>query len=544
VLIKLHGGNIIDPVNGKDCIGDLWIRDGRIISVPKGQKPDVEYDVTGHIIMAGAIDIHSHIAGGGVNTARLLLPEAHPGHQKRPKHTSLSSIGWTTFETGRLYAQLGFTTVIEPAILPHHALHAHLELSDIPIIDKGFLTVLGNEDFLLKSLRKNKSDREVVDYIGSTFEATRAIGIKCANPGGVCACKENVRSFTLDDEVPEYGLSSREIFTRLQKSVLETKIPHPLHLHMSNLGLAGNVETALATIEAAQGLPLHLAHAQFYAYGVEGKHRFSSSAAQFAEKLNANRNVSIDVGQVMFANTVTVSTDIQKQLNSLPSANPKKGSIFDGEGNGAGVVPYQYRISDFYNAVQWAAGLELFLLVKDPMQVFFTTDHPNGAPFTTYPDLFALLMSADKRAEMLSRLPVEVKELTNLSNIKREYTLYEIATMTRAAPRKLYGLKDRGELGEGSIADVAVYKIQKDRAEMFRNPSYVFKDGKLVVRDGKVIHYTRGKTLYVKPEYDRQINKRLNEYYDEEYGVSRTLFSVSEDSLPNREHFNQISCLT
>lgn len=107
---------------------------------------------------------------------------------------------------------------------------------------------------------------------------------------------------------------------------------------MSNLGLAGNVETALATIEAAQGLPLHLAHAQFYAYGIEGKHRFSSSAAQFAEKLNANRNVSIDVGQVMFANTVTVSTDIQKQLNSLPSANPKKGSIFDGEGNGAGVA--------------------------------------------------------------------------------------------------------------------------------------------------------------------------------------------------------------
>ena len=62
MLIKLHGGNIIDPVNGKDCIGDLWIRDGRIISVPKGQKPDVEYDVTGHLIMAGAIDIHSHIA--------------------------------------------------------------------------------------------------------------------------------------------------------------------------------------------------------------------------------------------------------------------------------------------------------------------------------------------------------------------------------------------------------------------------------------------------------------------------------------------------
>jgi formylmethanofuran dehydrogenase subunit A len=99
-------------------------------------------------------------------------------------------------------------------------------------------------------------------------------------------------------------------------------------------------------------------------------------------------------------------------------------------------------------------------------------------------------------------------------------------------------------LGEGAIADVVVYKIQKDRAEMFRNPSYVFKDGKVVVKDGKVIHYTRGKTLYVKPDYDRQINKRLNEYYDQEYGVSRSLFGVSEESLSNREHFNQIACVS
>ena len=64
-------------------------------------------------------------------------------------------------------------------------------------------------------------------------------------------------------------------------------------------------------------------------------------------------------------------------------------------------MPYSYRVSDFFNAVQWAAGLELFLLCNDPMQVFFTTDHPNGAPFTTYPEVFALLMSADKRAQYL-----------------------------------------------------------------------------------------------------------------------------------------------
>lgn len=188
---------------------------------------------------------------------------------------------------------------------------------------------------------------------------------------------------------------------------------------------------------------MHLAHAQFYAYGKEGKNGFSSAAALLAEKVNQNKNVTIDVGQVIFAATVTISTDVMKQLNSLPGGRPKKGVFFDGDANGLGVVPYAYRVSDFYNAVQWAAGLELFLLTADPMQVFFATDHPNGA---TYPEVFVLLMSADRRAQWMSRLPPEVLEMTTLPSIKREYTLSEIATMTRAAPRKLYGLKDRGEL--------------------------------------------------------------------------------------------------
>lgn len=542
MLTRLRGGYVIDPVNGTDAMGDLWFEDGHIIAPPQGRKADQEYDVSGHVVMAGAIDIHSHIAGGGVNTARLLMPESHRAHRPRPKGTPLSEAGWTAFETGRLYAQLGYTTAIEPAILPHHALHAHLELADIPIIDKGFLTVLGNDDFLLSALRDREGDTAIVDYIGATLESTRAIGVKCANPGGVCACKQNLRTFSLDDKAPEYGVSARDIFTRLQRAVAATGIPHPLHLHMSNLGLAGNVETALATIDAAQGSPLHLAHAQFYAYGKEGKNGFSSAAARFAEKINANRNVTMDVGQVMFADTVTISTDVMKQLNSLPGGRPKKGVIFDGDGNGLGVVPYSYRVSDFFNAVQWAAGLELFLLTDDPMRVFFTTDHPNGAPFTTYPEVFALLMSADKRAQWMSRLPAGVLEMTSLPSITREYTLYEIATMTRAAPRKLYGFKDRGELGPGAVADIAVYKPQRDKAAMFRNAAYVFKDGQLVVRDGEAQRFTRGKTLFVHPDYDRQINRRLDAYYDDLYGLPRSMFEVPDKVLPNRNFFAEVPC--
>ena len=301
---------------------------------------------------------------------------------------------------------------------------------------------------------------------------------------------------------------------------------------MSNLGLAGNIATALETIDAAEGVPLHLAHAQFYVYGNEGKNGFSSAAALLADKINKNKNITIDVGQVMFADTVTISTDVMKQLNSLPSGRPKKGVIFDGDANGLGVVPYSYRISDFFNAVQWAAGLELFLLTTDPMQVFFTTDHPNGAPFTTYPEVFALLMSADRRAQWMSRLPPEVLEMTTLPSIKREYTLFEIATMTRAAPRKLYGLKDRGELAAGAIADISVYKRTSDKAAMFRSAAYLFKDGQLVVRDGKALSYPRGKTLFVNPDYDHKMNDQLDAYYQHSYGLPRAMFCVAEEALP------------
>ncbi len=88
--------------------------------------------------------------------------------------------------------------------------------------------------------------------------------------------------------------------------------------------MPGNVETALATIEAAGDLPLHLAHLQFYAYGTDGPRGFSSAAPRLAEAVNARPNVTIDVGQVMFGQTVTVSSDVLRQFNARDQAQPRK----------------------------------------------------------------------------------------------------------------------------------------------------------------------------------------------------------------------------
>jgi formylmethanofuran dehydrogenase subunit A len=542
VLTKLSGGRVVDPATGKDGVGDVWFENGHIVAPPFDSAPHADYDVSGHVVMAGAIDIHSHIAGGNVNTARLLLPELHRSIRARLSGTPLSTAKWSTFETGRIYAQMGFTTVVEPAMAPHHALQTHLELADTPIIDTGALTVLGNDDFLLRMLRAGESENAIIDYVARTVDATRSLGLKCINPGGVEGFKENMRVFGLDDEVPFYGVTSRKIFQTLQRATQKLGIHHPLHLHMNNLGIAGNIDTALATIDAAQGLPLHLAHVQFYAYGKEGKNGFSSAAAAFAEKINANKNVTVDIGAVMFSQTVTISSDVLKQFNSLAGAIPKKGAIFDGDANGGGIVPYAYKVSNFYNAVQWIAGLELFLLVDDPAQVFFTTDHPNGGPFTSYPELFALLMSADLRRQWMERLPAEALEGTLLPTLTREYTLNEIAVMSRSGAAKLFGFTDRGALRPGAIADVAVYKDQRDKAGMFRKAAYVFKNGQLIVKDGETTRYTRGKTLRTRPVYDTAIERRLDGYYDDLYGLPLSVFDLPDAALPNFDAFAEVSC--
>ena len=543
MLVHLKGGHIIDPANKRDEIGDLWMRDGVIAAPPaSATSPDETVDAAGLVAMAGAIDIHSHIAGGNTNTARLMLPEQHRAHARRPAATPLSNAGWSTFETGCLYAQMGFTTVVEPAVSPHHALHAHLELADIPIIDKAILAILGNDDFVLGSMRAKEGAAAIREHVAWTLEATRALGIKVINAGGAAAFKENARSFSFDDVVPSYGVTSRQIVKGLQHAVHELGVPHPLHVHCNNLGLPGSVDTVLETIAAAEGLPLHLAHVQFYGYGKEGARGFSSAAPRIAEAVNAARNVTVDVGQVMFGQTVTISSDVLRQFSARNQARPRKFVIFDGDANGGGVLPFAYRANSFHNAIQFAAGLELFLLIDDPWRVFFTTDHPNGAPFTMYPDLFALLMSRDLRAQWLARLPAEALAMTTLASLTREYTLYEIAAMTRAAPAKLLGLGDRGHLGPGAKADVALYRPNTDAAQMFRAAALVYKDGDLVVREGAVTHYRFGRALHVTPQVDAAMRRRMNRYYDERYGMPGDFMRVPESALRGPRPFEGVAC--
>lgn len=531
----LKGGRLHDPANGRDgVVADLWLRDGRIIAAPT-TPADREIDLGGRVVMAGGVDMHSHIGGGKVNLARTLLPEDHRDDPVRASPLELASCGRCTpgtLATGYRYAEMGYTAAFEPAMMASNARQTHLEMGDTPILDHGAYVMLGNDEQFLAMLAEGSDFKLLRDYVGWSIHASRALGVKVVNPGGISAFKFNQRRLDVDEDHVHWRVTPRRVLATLARALHELGIPHPLHIHGSNLGVPGNVESTLATIAALDGLPGHLTHIQFHAYGQDGPRKFSSAAQRIAEAVNAHPNISIDVGQIIFGQTVTASGDTMSQVRNAEHADPRKWLAADIECDaGCGVVPFRYREQSYVNALQWAIGLEIFLAVKNPWQVALTTDHPNGGPFTSYPHLIRLLMDKSFRREQLSRLHPEVAQHSELAGMDRELTLNEIAIMTRAGPARLLGLADRGHLGAGAAADIAVYRDDADRERMFATAGYLFKDGQLVVHEGRVVATPAGGTHFIEPAWDRGIEKRLARYSERHLCLDFRNAAISRDEL-------------
>ena len=175
--------------------------------------------------------------------------------------------------------------------------------------------------------------------------------------------------------------------------------------------------------------------------------------------------------------------------------------------------------------------MELFLSVTDPWRIFLTTDHTNGAPFTSYPHLIRLLMDKTFRNEAFAKLNLDAQAMSNLPSLTREYSLYEIAIMTRAGAAKLIGLNNCGHLGAGAQADITVYIEQANKEAMFAKPDYVFKNGELVVKDGKVVKVVWGVTHVTKPAFDIGVETDLKKYFDKYHTIQCDNFKISNDEM-------------
>jgi len=69
----IRGGRIVDPSNGRDETGDLWIRDGIIVDSPRSRPEDTrEIDAAGLVVAPGFLDMHVHLRQPGNEEAETL----------------------------------------------------------------------------------------------------------------------------------------------------------------------------------------------------------------------------------------------------------------------------------------------------------------------------------------------------------------------------------------------------------------------------------------------------------------------------------------
>jgi len=550
--LLIRNGYVFDPLNeieGERM--DIAVKDGKIVE-SVGRKARV-LDASSMTVMPGGVDIHSHIAGSKANCARMMRPEDHSRDTEAKTKYTRSGVGHTVpsvFTTGYRYARMGYTTVFEPATPPLKTRHTHEELNDIPIIDKGCFPLFGNNWFVMEYIKQGRIE-ELAAYVAWMLEATKGYAIKIVNPGGIEAWRWGQNLRHLDDNVPNFDVTPREIVKALCQVNKLLDLPHAVHIHPNGLAEPGNYQTTLDTMECArafrrEGRPtMHVTHVQFTGRKGWSWPDVRSGAPEIADYVNAHDHVSIDPGQLIFTNVTWMTADGPAMFALFKLTKTKWFNADVEAETGAGIVSATYKKSNYVNAIQWGIALELALLVKDPWKIYLTTDHPNGGPFTSYPRVISWLVSKQARQKLIDKINKTAKRRLNLPGIEREYSLYEIATITRAATAKSLGLESKGHLGLGADADIAIYDIEarkldpareyKALRKAFAHAAYTIKDGRIVVKKGEVVRSVRGRTFWTKPKISEDIKKTmmadLESKFDDYYTVRMANYPIEERYL-------------
>ena len=554
-LLIIKGGIVYDPLNKIEGEKkDILVADGKIVEDVNERNAKV-IDATGKTVMPGGVDLHSHIAGSKINIGRLLRPEDHRKDAVLRGKKTRGGVGYScpsTFVTGYRYAQMGYTSVMEAAMPPIGARHVHEELIDTPIIDKAAFTLFGNNYFTLKYVKEGDIEK-LKAFIAWLLRATRGYAVKIVNAGGVENWKWGRNVHGLDGTVEDYDITPRQIITSLAQANEELGLPHTIHLHCNNLGMPGNYNITQQTMDIVKDIKpkksrtatIHVVHCQFNALAGDNWMNVKSGAPYIAKYVNEHNHVTLDLGQVIFTDTTTMTGDGPWQF-ALWNMTGNKWVNSDVENEaGAGVVPYTFKKNNSANSVQWSIGLELALSVKDPWKIYMTTDHPNGGPFIYYPQVMAWLMSRQARTDTMRELNKACLKRTHLADLYREYSFNDIAISTRAGTAKALGLTDKGHLGVGADADIAVYDIDSiswrpshyDKLiKAFGKAAYTIKNGEIVVKDGEVVATVMGATHWVdakvSSEVDAKLRKDLERDFKEYYTVSLRNYSVEDEYLP------------
>ena len=497
--LRIVGGTVHDPANGVDGeVRDICIDDGphRRRRAAAARR---RIDARGMVVMPGGVDIHSP------RRQRQRQPGAAAAARRAPAR---SGAGAGTGGRGRPRARAPAVPCparSRPAIAtPASATRrcstrrwrrsprgtSHAEFDDTPIVDGGFFVLLGNDEYLLRLIDAGERER-ARDYAAWVLGAAGGYAIKIVNPGGVELWKRGAR----DRHGARRRRSARSGVT--PRAILETLVDAgnalgcrtPAHIHCNNLGAAGNVaDHAGEHARASEGRRAHFTHLQFHSYGSgAGQAAGARARAQLIEYVNAHPEVSGDVGQVMFGPATTLTRRRRRSSTCCTTAAAGSGSTSTSSSRPAAASsPTRYKERAAVAALQWAVGLELFLLAGRSLAggaVHRSSERrivhgvPGADPAADGPDLPRRAAQAGQPAaagrERAGRRPrPRVHPQRDRHHHPRGPGPAARPDAQRAPRRR------RGRRRDGVRARTP------DIARMFATPRYVIKGGALVVEEG------------------------------------------------------------
>ena len=358
---------------------------------------------------------------------------------------------------------MGYTTVNEAAVPVLSAQHTHEELRDTPIVDKALLRADGQQRDLLDLLEAGELER-AKHVVAWQIWAAKAYGVKAVNPGGVTAWKWGKDAKAMFEPVPGYNkVTPATIIASLAQIVDRTRLAAPAAPALQQPGRAGQRHHHARDDEGAGGQPRphgppaipRLRRRRLGHDALRGGHARRvlqhPPEPHHRRRRGPVRQHRDDHRRRPLAALCSTSSPAASGATSTSRTRPAAASSRT-----------PTREATWSTPCSGPSDWNCLLLINDPWRIFLTTDHPNGACFWRYPEIIHLLMNADLRQERVKTLPAKALGRIVLPDLNREYTLYEIAIITSAGPARALGLSQKGHLGVGADADVAIYNEKPD----------------------------------------------------------------------------------
>ncbi len=370
--IRIVGGEVYDPANDIDGeVRDICIDDGRIVRDAVSAASTI--DARGMVVMPGGVDIHCHVASGAVNVARRLLPEEHAA-SSRARSCACSMgrarVGHRRRRPDDVHHRLSLRG---PRI--HHRVRRRRgatpgsrsrtrQLDDTPSSTVASSSCSATTSICFACI--DAGEREHArEYAAWLLGATGAYAIKVVNPGGVELWKRGSREQTSSNPVGSSRVTPRAILETLVHRGHRASDCHTPHIFTATTsGFPATLRRRSQHGARLKGVAPISHTCSFTATVGRLTAHGRSGARELIEYVNAHQSITGDVGQVMFGSAATLTADAPVEYLLHRSSGRKWANVDIELETGCGVVPHEYKDRNAVAALQWAIGLELFLLAS------------------------------------------------------------------------------------------------------------------------------------------------------------------------------------